>query len=85
MAGTFNMIENCSWKFQFQCPRMWIGLRETADANVRLCESCLEKVYLCTNEAEVRKFAAEGKCVAIGFLRDTDMLGMLGRVIETTE
>jgi hypothetical protein len=76
------MIENCSWKFQFQCPRSWSGLRETADPNVRLCESCLEKVYLCKNEAEVLRFAAEGKCVAIGFFRDN---GMLGKVVEVKQ
>jgi hypothetical protein len=69
------MIENCSWKFEVQCPRLWANLRKTDDPDVRLCETCLELVYLCRNDAEVAQRAAEGKCVAAQFFRDDEMLG----------
>ena len=68
-------IENCSWKFAFQCPMAWSRLRQTDDPNVRLCESCLENVYLCRNEGEVTARAKEGKCVAIRFSRGLELLG----------
>jgi hypothetical protein len=72
-------IENCSWKFKFQCPRLWGGLHPTDDPNVRVCESCLERVYLCKTEAEVLDRSKRGECVALGFFRGG---GLLGRVIE---
>jgi hypothetical protein len=73
-------IVNCTWKFEFQCPRLWIGLRETADPNVRVCESCLENVYLCMDDAEVGRRSSQGQCVALGFLRDDGGM-LLGKVI----
>ena len=68
MAGTggvMNEIRNCTWKFAFQCPRRWEGLRETGDAKVRMCESCLKEVYLCADDEEVRARAGRGECVAV--------------------
>jgi hypothetical protein len=72
-------IINCNWKFKFQCPRHWNGLRETADPNVRTCESCLENVYLCKDEDEVRRRSSQGQCVALGFFRDNGAM-LLGRL-----
>jgi hypothetical protein len=57
-------IHNCSWKWQFQCPRRWNSLRDTADPKVRSCDSCLENVYLCETEEEVLQRAAQGQCAA---------------------
>lgn len=72
-------IDNCSWKFQFQCPRSWHALRTTSDPNVRACDSCLENVYLCKDEAEVVTQAGKGRCVALAYYRQA---GTLGKVIE---
>ena len=58
-------IVNCTWKFQFQCPRQWSSLRETGNPKVRVCEACLKEVHWCATEAEVRARAAQGACVAI--------------------
>ena len=58
-------IVNCNWKFQFQCPRQWSSLRQTADPKVRMCEVCLREVHWCENDAEVRLRAGQGACVAV--------------------
>ena len=58
-------IVNCTWKFQFQCPRQWSSLQQTADPKVRICESCLREVHWCEDDAEVQRRAAQGACVAI--------------------
>jgi len=76
-------IVNCTWKFKFQCPRLWIGLHETSDPNVRTCESCLERVYLCKDEDEVTRRSSQGQCVALGFLRDDGTM-LLGKVMPVT-
>ena len=73
-------ITNCTWKFQFQCPRRWESLRQTGDPNVRICESCLEDVHLCADDEEVRRRSESGQCVALGFHRDSGF-ELLGRVI----
>jgi len=73
-------IVNCTWNFQMQCPRHWLGLRETADAKVRFCESCLREVHWCESEAEVQKRAARGECVAVG-IRNHVAEGLLGEVV----
>ena len=70
-------ITNCTWKFKFQCPRMWSGLRETGDPKVRMCESCLREVHLCETDEEVAANAAKGNCVAIGFMTPADTENML--------
>jgi hypothetical protein len=73
-------IVNCTWKFQFQCPRRWEGLRETADPKVRVCESCLRNVYWCENDAEVRRRAEQGACVAVRVAADETRV-ILGEVV----
>jgi hypothetical protein len=63
--ASLGKISNCTWKITLQCPRQWSGLREAGDPNVRVCESCLENVYLCFNEAEVSRHTALGRRVAL--------------------
>jgi hypothetical protein len=77
-------IENCSWKFEFQCPRRWASLRLTDDPNVRLCESCLQQVHLCQNDEEVLAHSQRGECVALGFMRDGEESQLLGKVLPET-
>ena len=74
-------IRNCAWKFKFQCPLRWSGLRTTDAPNVRTCESCLRNVYLCENEEELAARSAAGQCVALGFDRDEEGEPLLGEVI----
>ena len=76
-------IRNCNWKFKFQCPLRWEGLRTTDDPNVRTCESCLRSVYLCENEEEVAQRSAAGQCVALGFERNEDGEMLMGEIVET--
>ena len=71
----FGEIDNCTWKFDFQCPRRWNGLRQTSDPNVRLCESCLCEVHLCSTEEELDLRSKRGECVALNFFRGPQMLG----------
>ena len=59
-------VEHCSWKWEFQCPKLWSGMRQTDDPNVRMCDVCLEKVYLCETDEEIVRHARSGHCVAVG-------------------
>ncbi len=62
---SFENISNCTWKLTLLCPRRWSGLRETADPNVRLCETCLENVHLCFDDAGALRHTALGRRVAL--------------------
>ena len=68
-------IINCTWKFSFQCSRMWSALRETGDPKVRFCEACLKEVHLCRTQEELSAGVARGDCVAMGFWRGYETLG----------
>jgi len=61
----FAYIENCTWKFEFQCPRQWAQLATTDDPQVRTCGACLKLVYYCQSRDEVADHARLGHCVAI--------------------
>lgn len=74
-------IVGCSWKFKLQCPKRWEGLRETADSDVRLCESCLKEVFRCHTEEEVAARAQRGECVALGLFGADEQAGLLGEVV----
>jgi hypothetical protein len=74
-------IVNCTWKFQFQCPRRWDSLVKTDESNVRICESCLEPVYFCSSEEELRLRSKRVECVYAGFW-GPDEPQMLGKVIS---
>ena len=75
-------ILNCTWKFKVQCPRMWSGLRETSDPNIRLCESCLREVHLCENDQQVQRHANAGHCVALHTIPDGSIF-LMGEVIPS--
>lgn len=77
-------LANCTFKFQFQCPRHWESLRETNDPGIRICDSCLESVRICRNRDELDRASVRGECVAIGF-DDPNTPRLLGRILPDTK
>lgn len=64
-------ILNCTWPYRdAQCPRVFgkNTLRTTGDPSVAVCESCLERVYLCRTAEEADARMRRGERVAKGFL-----------------
>lgn len=59
-------IENCRWKFQFQCPLTWDQLSATESPDIRFCSVCSQNVYRCDEHAEVIERAQLGQCVSLG-------------------
>lgn len=58
-------IENCTKLFAFRCPKKWENLKETAEADVRYCESCDKTVRYCHDIYDARRVARTGGCVAV--------------------
>jgi Type II secretion system (T2SS), protein E, N-terminal domain len=58
-------VANCPLDFRFECPRRWLELRPTGQADVRFCESCARAVHLCADENEAIEHAQSGHCIAI--------------------
>ncbi|MFN8354715.1 MAG: hypothetical protein U0Y10_09725 [Spirosomataceae bacterium] len=46
------------------CPQLWENFTPTPYHNVRHCETCQKKVYLCDTEREIMRHANAGHCVA---------------------
>lgn len=69
-------IENCSQRFQFQCPKQWEQLKVTRDPAVRHCDACGEDVHYCHTLPDAQAHARQGHCVAVqlGVLRYPDDL-----------
>lgn len=49
---------------EYVCPKTWESLIVTARDDIRLCNHCNKKVYLCASQEEVDSAAELGKCVA---------------------
>lgn len=49
---------------EFVCPKTWESLSVTARDDIRYCDHCKKKVYLCASQEEVDSAAELGKCVA---------------------
>jgi hypothetical protein len=77
----FAIIQNCTWKFEFQCPRQWAQLVTTDDPLVRTCGACLKDVYLCRTPDEVPDHARLGHCVAI-VPDEPNASELMGEVVE---
>jgi uncharacterized protein (TIGR02996 family) len=58
-------IENCHFRFEFQCPKQWDKLQSTGDSAIRFCEMCRKNVYYCRTIGEARAHAYRGDCVAV--------------------
>src|SRR5690348_13319231 len=56
---------NCRNAFEFVCPLYFDSLQPTADADVRYCSVCHEKVYRCRTPLDFVTHGESGHCVAI--------------------
>jgi len=59
------VIELCKFSFCYSCPNQWEKLELTDDEFVRYCKQCEKEVYYCRSMKEARRYASQGKCVAI--------------------
>jgi uncharacterized protein (TIGR02996 family) len=83
-------IENCEFRFFYQCPLQWDKLTPTDDARVRFCSGCQQNVYYCDSIDEARSHASQERCVAVAVhlarsavdlmprRTDLDVVGLLG-------
>lgn len=58
-------IENCSFRFEYQCPKHWEALKSTDQASVRFCDTCKKRVYYCRSVSEASGHVANDQCVAL--------------------
>jgi len=58
-------IENCMFRFEYQCPKRWEALKPTDQATVRFCDTCRKNVYYCRSVVEAGAHVVEDECVAI--------------------
>lgn len=86
MKNSFE-IWNCPDRLEFQCPQTWELLNTTNDNNVRHCNVCSQKVYMCLTPQEFMHNARSGKCVAIPYevaRRPNDPEIVMGRPSQET-
>jgi len=50
--------------WEFECLKSWADLIGTDEKDVRYCESCQRKVYLCADVEQVNRRARLAQCVA---------------------
>ena len=62
---------------EFVCPKTWESLTVTARDDVRFCDHCSKKVYLCASQEEVDSAAELGKCVAFDSDQDSALVDNL--------
>jgi hypothetical protein len=67
---SFQELWNChAWKKEvalgFTCPATWQSFDPTDSPDVRFCQVCREKVYLCQTPQEFVERGERGQCVAI--------------------
>ena len=65
----WNAEARISCEFAFKCPKAWGCLEPTADEGVRHCPECDRDVHLALTEADFRRHADEGHCVAVRVLQ----------------
>jgi len=62
-------IKHCHL-FGFECPQKWGHFSKTNEdnRNVRFCDVCENKVYLCKTDEEYEKHKEAGNCVAVDYM-----------------
>ncbi len=58
-----------SCAFRFKCPKVWDNLQPTQHEGIRHCPECDRDVHLALTEADFRRHADEGHCVAVRVLQ----------------
>lgn len=60
------LIKNCTaHDFAYACPKLWSQLKPAFSDNVRHCDHCNRKVYLCRTDADLQFYTSVDFCVAI--------------------
>lgn len=60
------LIRNCkAEKFVSACPKLWSQLKPAFSDNVRHCDQCNRKVYLCRTDADLQLYTSVDFCIAI--------------------
>ncbi|BCE01992.1 hypothetical protein [Marinicellulosiphila megalodicopiae] len=54
-------------EWEFKCPKLWQELEESTSPDVRFCNGCKSNVYFSNNNAQLIKWANEGKCTAFEY------------------
>jgi hypothetical protein len=49
---------------EYECPKSWETLTATKRTDIRFCNHCNKKVYLCASQEEIDAAATLKKCVA---------------------
>lgn len=63
------LIKNCKAEdFAYACPKLWSELKPAFSSNVRHCEHCDRKVYLCRTDADLNFYSSVNFCIAIADL-----------------
>ena len=65
MAKNNFVVANCSYEFNFKCPKKWSSLSTTEDENVKFCDTCNKDVYKCNSKEELDSNISNGRCIAI--------------------
>jgi hypothetical protein len=60
---------NC--EMEFECPKNWFALTETAKSGVKHCSACDKLVHLCITQDDLDAFAQTGECIA--FFSEPDL------------
>jgi len=71
LPGQWNNESRISCAFTFKCPNSWERLTLTDDLNTRHCGACSRDVHLVRTEAEFKRQADAGQCVAVSLSRDS--------------
>ncbi|MBK4736099.1 hypothetical protein [Noviherbaspirillum pedocola] len=60
------LIRNCkAANFVYACPKLWSQLKPAFSDNVRHCDHCNRKVYLCRTDADLQFYTSVDFCIAI--------------------
>ena len=72
-------IDDCKWRFRYQCLQRWANLTPTQNKSIRFCAICQRNVYACYNNKTVAKHTKQNHCVVImnGFDYEGEMLGFI--------
>ena len=62
---------------QYTCPKTWNSLAVTSREDIRFCDQCCKKVYLCASQEEVDSAAELGVCVAFDSVTAVESQGTI--------
>lgn len=68
LKSTFS--KSMSYKFQFKCEKSLKDLENTEIEDIKFCNDCDKKVYLCNTEEDVTKHSSQNHCVSLHNLKE---------------